>query len=165
MIGQGLVVRDHNETPIRFIGVNSDVTDKVLAEKAMEADRVKAIANSKLATLGEMASGVAHEINNPLAILLSRITKIREFLDKQDYAKNQRPARIEDTIFRISKIIKGLKTFPATPTRIHFWLPRSRRSSKILLNSVVRSSARMISLKINLIRTFPSTVGPQISRF
>lgn len=39
---------------------------------------------SKLAAIGELATGLAHEINNPLAIILSEQTNIKDLLDEID---------------------------------------------------------------------------------
>ncbi|GIL17714.1 MAG: hypothetical protein BroJett040_14650 [Oligoflexia bacterium] len=74
------------------------------------------IESSKFTALGEMAAGIAHEINNPLAIISlastalpaiirrphveSRARKLQEYVD-----------RINNAIIRISNIIKGLKSF------------------------------------------------------
>lgn len=82
--------------------------------KLLEIERQKSIGSAKMAALGEMSSGIAHEINNPLAILQGNISLMRRELqnfpevnDKFEKKLNS----IDSTIQRISKIIKGLKDF------------------------------------------------------
>ena len=63
------------------IKVKQEITDAVLAE-----EREKAIHRSKMATIGEMASGIAHEINNPLAVIVGYCEEI-QFLSKDSKIK------------------------------------------------------------------------------
>ncbi len=70
--------------------------------------------SSKMAALGEMSSGLAHEINNPLAIISGRIQMLKkqgtsQAIDYESFLKSV--DIIEKTTFRIAKIVKGLKTF------------------------------------------------------
>lgn len=59
-----------------------------------------------------MASGIAHEINNPLMIITGTCTKIRRVLENiQGTNCEKEISKIESTAFRISKIIKSLKSF------------------------------------------------------
>ncbi len=67
----------------------------------------KLINTARLASLGEMASGIAHEINNPLAIIELSATRI---IQRSSDAKVKSFAeRASATTTRISKIIRGLK--------------------------------------------------------
>ena len=57
-----------------------DITDRVRAEQALQAKSAELQATTqqlwqaaRLATVGELAAGIAHELNNPLAIIQLRI--------------------------------------------------------------------------------------------
>jgi signal transduction histidine kinase len=110
----GNVARDENGEPIRMTGLAWDVTDKVIAFKKLEQEKAKAVANAKMASLGEMASGVAHEINNPLTIILNRANQLKARLSNEQFDKEwaaQELVKIENTVERIAKIIRGLRAF------------------------------------------------------
>lgn len=69
---------------------------------------------SKMSTLGEMASGVAHEINNPLAAVKILAGQMREVIedDPLDKALVKKMAfDLEITTDRIAKIVQDLRAF------------------------------------------------------
>ena len=64
-----------DEHPMEIQGIVQDITES----KAMER---QAIQKEKLASLGFMASGVAHEINNPNSLISFNIPILREYLSE-----------------------------------------------------------------------------------
>ena len=93
-----------------------------LAEVTLENERVRMIEASKMTTLGEMAGGISHEINNPLAIISGKAAKIRSIAAKalnQNNGLNSELTeeirghadKVEKTALRIAKIIRALKAF------------------------------------------------------
>lgn len=70
--------------------------------------------SSKMSALGEMAGGVAHEINTPLAVIGMRVEQMEECvkegdLDGFDFADGLNV--IKNTVERIAKIVSGLRFF------------------------------------------------------
>ncbi len=59
---QGEVTFGESDEPVRMLGTVQDITDK-------KEQEIRLIMSERLAALGQMASGIAHEINNPLAAI------------------------------------------------------------------------------------------------
>lgn len=74
----------------------------------------KLVHASRLAVMGEMSAGVAHEINNPLTIIASCVQMINrnckaEKIDPTNMVKYSE--KIHKSVERIASIVKGLKYF------------------------------------------------------
>lgn len=83
-------------------------------ENLIHQQQAKMMASSKMAALGEMAGGLAHEINNPLAIvhgLAGQLEQLSELNDLDEAKVADIARRIQATAMRISKIVKGLRSF------------------------------------------------------
>lgn len=70
--------------------------------------------SAKMVALGEMAAGFAHEINNPLAIIMGKTAILRKLVDRDPVDTKRLGTeilKIDAMAERIGKIIKGLRTF------------------------------------------------------
>jgi signal transduction histidine kinase len=78
------------------------------------------VQSAKLSSLGEMAAGIAHEINNPLAIIVGKVEQTARLVrdtNPPDLDKiSGNLSLIEATGQRIAKIVKGLRAFSRDAT-------------------------------------------------
>lgn len=108
------IVTDEFGNPIKMIGTAQDITEKRSQEETIVGQQQALMASAKMSALGEMAGGVAHEINTPLAVIQMRSEQIMEDIEagnlNQDLLK-QALYSINETVSRIAKIVRGLRTF------------------------------------------------------
>src|SRR5690606_19981368 len=95
----------------------------------------KSINSSKMAALGEMAAGIAHEINNPLALIQGKAehlsNKVKAGTVTTEGLLNDLDV-IQRTSTRIAKIIKSLRRFSKNNDQSEF--------IKIPLKSIIEDS-------------------------
>lgn len=108
------------ETRIASTGANDvlmvvqDVSERVRAEKTILEQQIRAASASKMASLGEMAAGIAHEINNPLAIISGNAQQLKDMVESGDFERSgmaELADKVDQTALRISKIIRSLRFF------------------------------------------------------
>lgn len=91
-----------------MLAITSDVTKQLEAEKQL-------IQASKMATLGEMATGVAHELNQPLAVIKSASNFFVRKIDNQEPISEDvlhtMSMEIDRHVDRATKIINHMREF------------------------------------------------------
>jgi signal transduction histidine kinase len=96
------------------VWISLDIHQEYLLQAEAAKQRESLLMQEKMSSLGEMASGIAHEINNPLAIIGAVAARARRSLETPPLDS---PAILADldkivaTINRIAKIVKGLRAF------------------------------------------------------
>lgn len=108
----GESIKDENGAVVGLFGTCQDVSERVEAQNLLEKEKMKNIHSSKLASLGELSAGVAHEINNPLAIISGMSYMIKTKIQDEDLIN--KITTIDKSVERISKIVQGLKKFSRT---------------------------------------------------
>jgi PAS domain S-box-containing protein len=113
ILARGLALRDADGEPFRMAGSHTDITERKevesklaeqnqLLERAMKTERETNLAlrraqalmvqNEKMAGLGQMVAGVAHEINNPLAFITSNVAILQ-----RDFSELVQLLRLHET--------------------------------------------------------------------
>jgi len=113
----GKVFKKSSGEPYRVIGVNFDTTELSLAEQRLNEERRISFQNSKLASIGELAASVGHEINNPLAILTGEQNSLKRKISESQLMTSQFEASFanqESASLRIRNIVNGLRVFART---------------------------------------------------
>lgn len=100
------------------------------SQKELEVKRQALIQASKFQSLGEMAGGIAHEINNPLTIIMAYSETLGRDLKKATITTPagqppmdrwvERVERIHRTASRIDRIVRGLLSFARDGRRGEF---------------------------------------------
>jgi len=82
-----------------------------LANRQLEATTKQLIMSEKLAAIGEITAGVAHEINNPVAVMQGNLDVIRSVLGSEADELKTEFRLIDEQIHRISQIVTKLLQF------------------------------------------------------
>jgi signal transduction histidine kinase len=82
-----------------------------IANQQLEATTKQLIVSEKLAAIGEITAGVAHEINNPIAVMQGNLDVIRSVLGTHTEAARTEFRLLDEQIHRISQIVTKLLQF------------------------------------------------------
>jgi PAS domain S-box-containing protein len=97
-----------------FFTAIAEMMNAILIEAELERQKTIGLQNARLASIGQLASGVGHEINNPLAIINGYAAIARDLLrdrGRLDPDVEELFQKITGATTRISNIVRALKTF------------------------------------------------------
>lgn len=158
ILTQGIAERDKDGKLTKFIGWNIDISSLKDAQRKLDEERARNMAQSRLAQLGLLAGGLAHEINNPLTVV-----KIRSELISRNLSQGKLdPKFIQDSLNeiqnsakRIADIIAGLRAMSDGSADLRDRIPVSHVIEEVL--SICRSeiSKRGIDLHLDISQQNP----------
>jgi len=102
--------------------------------RTLKATRDEVIRSEKMASVGRLAAGIAHEIGNPLSAILGYTDMLRRGIGREDEAEYFR--RIEAEIQRINRIVRGL---------LDYARPGEFKLEEVNVNEIVRDSLDLVS--------------------
>src|SRR5215468_11254106 len=112
MSTRGSVQFDHAGQPARLLGISMDITARKQAELDAQRDRAELSHLSRVALMGEMSASIAHELNQPLAGILSNAAAGQRFIDRGDVDQGEIRELLGDIIAdsrRASDVVRGIR--------------------------------------------------------
>ncbi len=129
---------DNHLQPYGTIIVFEDITERIRLQQQM-------VTSEKLASIGLLSAGVAHEINTPLTGISSYVQMLQKKLTEANYLQILK--KIEDQTDRVSKIVKNLLSFARNPADPAFHRVDLKDSLEEIISLI---DYRLKSLNINL---------------
>ncbi|MGM0424016.1 MAG: PAS domain-containing sensor histidine kinase [Thermodesulfobacteriota bacterium] len=120
-----------------YLVTSSDITKRLETEQ-------KLIQSSKMATLGEMASGVAHELNQPLTVIKTACNYLQKKCLTQELDADAACCMLQEvdsSVERASKIISHLREFSRKP---------DMELELVQINTVIQKALEMFSQQLKL---------------
>jgi PAS domain S-box-containing protein len=149
-------VFDENKQVVAIVGVHRDITE-------MKEMRDRLVRSEKLAAVGELASGVGHELRNPLSVIRNAVYVLRSALPENSDEDSRKMLQIlDEQVNKSNKIVTDLLNF----TRV-----RPPSPSGVDLYNLVRESLSLVTVpqhvavKVNVNGNSPKVVvdGEQVS--
>ena len=112
MSTRGSVHFDEAGKPVRLLGITIDITARKQAELEAQRDRAELSHLSRVALMGEMSASIAHELNQPLAGILSNAAAGQRFIDRGNVDQREIRELLGDIIAdsrRASDIVRGIR--------------------------------------------------------
>ncbi len=141
-----------------FIDVTRDITTRKRAEEQIQAAQSSLVESARLAALGELASGVAHQINNPLTAIIAESQMLGRRL-KPDSTERESTTIIEQAGWKAQQAVQDLLEFSrASPDTLQ----------SVSVNDTIQKAVRMVGapiqaggggLEIQLAENLPSVQG------
>jgi PAS domain S-box-containing protein len=129
---------------LTVIASGRDVTDR-------NRLRAKLLVSDRMASLGTLAAGIAHEINNPLAFVTGNLEVIEEAIDDPDAAIERAELRAairdaRDGAERVRKIVHGLRAFsrPDEDKRVALEVPAVLETAIRMVGNEIRHRAQLV---------------------
>lgn len=126
----------------------------MLAEELQARDEVQNLQlerADRLAAVGQLAAGVAHEINNPLAYVIVNLGVIAEAINRPGIDDPELQDAINDALEgteRVRRIVRGLKTYPQHNTGlvelVH--VEEAAQSVIAMVENEIRHKARIVRI-------------------
>jgi PAS domain S-box-containing protein len=111
VMDRGSILRDAAGRPVRMLGALADMSER-------EEMRARLALADRMASVGTLAAGVAHEINNPLAYVIANLDYARQELCEANPGQAPKEAEVPEALKearegaeRVRVIVKELKMF------------------------------------------------------
>ena len=143
---------------------NAELDAKVADRtRALEEAQTQLVRNEKLATVGQLTASIAHEVNNPIAVIQGNLDLVRELLDAETAARLRPELKlIDEQIERMRLVVTQLLQF-ARPTEFAGYV-ESLDPGRLLEESLLLVQHLLAKTRIEVRRDYAARQRVEINR-
>jgi two-component system, LuxR family, sensor kinase FixL len=157
--------RDERGRPVATMETNNDITERNQAQEGLRRAQAELAHVNRVMTLGELTASIAHEVNQPLAGIVTNGAASLRWLDRKppdlDEARGAVQSMIDDGM-RASEVIQRIRALSKKTE-----LQKVRLSVNDLIDDVVRLVERemldqLVSLRLEVASALPAVLGDRV---
>jgi PAS domain S-box-containing protein len=137
-------VQDEDGNLLHYEGSLEDITERKEAEAALQEAQEQLMRREKLAVLGQLAGGVAHELRNPLGVMSNAVYYLQLVLSDSDEVTEEYLGIISQEIQNAEKTISDLLDFTRIKSPARSFTAVKEVVDSVLLRSPAPSDVDVI---------------------
>ena len=157
--------RDEQERPTAILETNNDITERKRAEEALSKAQTELAHITRVMTMGELAASIAHEINQPLAAVVTNGSACMRWLTRSQ-------PDLEEAKGTVQRIIRDGKRASEIIARIRALLKRTATNRAPLdINEVIQETIALagseaqrlrVALRTDFAANLPAVLGDRV---
>ena len=157
--------RDEHGNPVAVLETNNDITERKRAEEALQKVQTELTHVTRVMTLGELTASIAHEVNQPLAAIVTNGNACLRWLAGATPNLSEGRQAVERIIkdsYRASEVISRIRTLvKKTPPR-NDWVDLNDVIIEVLALAQSEARRNRVSLKRHLKQDLPRVRGDRV---
>jgi len=149
------IIRVNDELDTLIFTFNEMIGRLTFAYKELQSTQESLLQSKKMASVGTIAAGLAHEINNPIAGLRNSLRLISEkperYLSNQEYI-----SMMKEAITKIEKVVNGVLNF----SRKHEFVKTPVDIEAIVEDALMLAAFHLEQSSVSIIKEFPDKIPP-----
>ena len=157
------VMRDPQGRAIGTTSIGEDITERKRAREALENAQAELAHVTRVATLGEMTTSIAHEINQPLGAVVNSASACLRWLDAEKLEEARRSvARVISESHRASEIIGRIRALVKKAPPRKDWLDVNETIHEVIALADSEVQRNGVALEIQLSDDLPLILADRI---
>lgn len=92
----------------RYVAIRNDISERKRLLQELEAEQMRTFFSEKMASLGEITAGIAHELGNPIATIQGRAEMLKMAAEAETGPLSEQTKKTVDIILRLTERMSGI---------------------------------------------------------